>query len=66
MTERERIAAALTAALLSADRDALRDLAGVLAEYKDCYPTSWRRIQRQPFCWGLVDAIEQALELALE
>lgn len=66
MTERDRLDAALTAALLSADQDTLHDLADALAAYKTRYPASWQRIQGQPFCWGLVDAIQQALELALE
>jgi hypothetical protein len=57
MTERECIAAALAAALLSTNKDKLRDLASALATYRDRYPVSWQRIQRQPFCWSLVDAI---------
>lgn len=64
--ERERIAAVLTEALVSADKDNLRDLTDALNAYKNRYPISWIKLQHQPFCWGLVDAIEQALELALE
>ena len=66
MTERERIAAALTETLVRADKDTLLELADALSVYKNHYPISWNKLQHQPFCWDLVDAIEQALELALE
>lgn len=66
VTSSEKIADALTSALLESDEYARNELFAELRAFRTTYRRSYDGVKKQPFARRLIDAIEDAEKLTKE